>query len=46
MSITPIKSPDPPPDMMEGAPDDERDDVLALHDGAIRAAELFNGFCG
>ena len=44
LKITPIKSPDPPPDMMEGAPDDERDDVLALHDGAIRAAELFNQF--
>ena len=45
VSITPIKSPDPPPDMMEGAPDDERDDVLALHDGAIRAAELFTRHC-
>ena len=45
VSITPIKSPDPPPDMMEGAPDDERDDVLALHDGAIRAAELFTQHC-
>ena len=45
VSITPIKSSDPPPDMMEGAPDDERDDVLALHDGAIRAAELFTRHC-
>ena len=45
LKITPIKSPDPPPDMMEGAPDDERDDVLALHDGAIRAAELFTQHC-
>ena len=46
LTILPIKSPDPPPDMMEGAPDDERDDVLALHDGAIRAAELFVQHCG
>ena len=32
--------------MMEGAPEDERDDVLALHDAAIRAAELFTQHCG
>ena len=43
--IKPIKSPDPPPDMMEAAPEDERDDVLALHDAAIRAAELFSRHC-
>ncbi|HBJ93549.1 hypothetical protein [Ponticaulis sp.] len=42
----PIKSPDPPPDILQDASDEERDDLLALHDAAIRAAELFSQHCG
>lgn len=42
----PIKSPDPPPEILQEASDDERDDLLALHDAAIRAAELFSQHCG
>ncbi|MAT33947.1 MAG: hypothetical protein CMK06_02200 [Ponticaulis sp.] len=44
--LRPLKSHDPPPDMTDHAEPDEADDLTALHDAAIRAAELFEQRCG
>ena len=42
----PLKTADPPPDLLTDAPEDETNDLLALHDIAYRAAEAFPGLCG
>mgnify|MGYP000462593283 CR=1 FL=1 len=42
----PLKSPRPPPDLLEDAEDDEAEDLSLLHDVAIDAAEGFNALCG
>ena len=45
-SIRPLKSHDPPPDLLETAAEDEAEDLHILHDAAIRAAEDFPSLCG
>lgn len=42
----PLKTADPPPDLLTDAPEDESDDLHALHDIAYRAAEAFPSLCG
>lgn len=42
----PLKSPRPPPDLLEDAEDDEAEDLSLLHEVAIDAAEGFNALCG
>ena len=44
--LRPVKTGFPPDELVDDAPDDERDDLLALHDVALRAAELFYERCG
>ena len=44
--IRPLKSHDPPPDLIFDAPDDEIEDLHILHDAAIRTAEGFPALCG
>ena len=44
--LRPLKTGFPPDDLSDDAPDDERDDLLALHDVALRAADRFHELCG
>ena len=44
--LRPIKQPDPPDPLIATAPEDEREDLLALHDAALRAADRFYDLCG
>ena len=43
--LRPLKTNDPPDKLLDTAPEDERDDIIALHDAALRAADRFVELC-
>ncbi|MAP94900.1 MAG: hypothetical protein CMK07_08115 [Ponticaulis sp.] len=46
VKLLPLKTADPPPDLLEGAAEDETNDLHALHDVALRTADMFPALCG
>ena len=46
ITLNPLKTYWPPPDLLTEAADDEAEDLKELHDVALRATELFHELCG